>query len=163
MKVSKRQLLRIIREEAEEAVDDMDMGDGGDDGAAEETEDTDTPDATTEAALRRKIRAALLSESRGAGLFGAIGFEGLGQTARPDHARAYHGTYATTKNQKIIKPERRQRIVKEEAGGNPKDVLYKTVLPALEDAGFRGIEAFKMLRRVVQAMEDDLQAMLGPR
>ena len=156
MKVSKRQLLRIIREEAEAAAEEEAV-EGAEEGAEEEA------DAVDEARLRRKIRSALMNESRGAGLFGGIGFHGLGQTSTANHAKAYHGTYATTKQQRVIKPSSRKRVVKEQAGGDAKNVLYKTVIPALEDAGFKGIEAFKMLRRVTQIMEDDLRAMLGPR
>ena len=159
MKLSKRQLLRIIREEAEAAVEEE--AEASEDSAEDSAEESET---TTEAALRRRVRAALIKESRGAGLFGGIGFEGLGQTNQRNAAKAYHGTYSNSRNQRVVSaPTRRNRLVKEEAAGNPKDVLYKTVLPALEDAGFRGIEAFKMLRKVVQAMEADLQAMLGPR
>ena len=139
MKVSKRQLLRIIREEA---------------------------DAVDEARLRRKIRSALMNESR-AGLFGAIGFQGLGQTNHRDpgigwgreHAQQVRRDSLAGRNQQKLN----RRVVKEQAGGDAKNVLYKTVIPALEDAGFKGIEAFKMLRKVTQVMEDDLRAMLGPR
>lgn len=156
MKVSKRQLLRIIREEAEAAAEEEAV-----EGAEEEE-----ADAVDEARLRRKIRSALMNESR-AGLFGAIGFQGLGQTNHRDpgigwgreHAQQVRRDSLAGRNQQKLN----RRVVKEQAGGDAKNVLYKTVIPALEDAGFKGIEAFKMLRKVTQVMEDDLRAMLGPR
>ena len=156
MKVSKRQLLRIIREEAEAAAEEEAV-----EGAEEEE-----ADAVDEARLRRKIRSALMNESR-AGLFGAIGFQGLGQTNHRypgigwgrEHAQQVRRDSLAGRNQQKLN----RRVVKEQAGGDAKNVLYKTVIPALEDAGFKGIEAFKMLRKVTQVMEDDLRAMLGPR
>jgi len=151
MRVSKRQLLRIIREEAEAAEEAQPT----DDDAAAASDDTEEePDAKTEAAIRRRIRTALLSESRGAGLFGAIGFHGLGQTSKPDHARAYHGTYDKSKKSRVVKEAA-------PASADPKRVLYDVVLPALEQSGFSGLEAFKMVRAVAEAMEADLKGMFG--
>jgi hypothetical protein len=160
MRVSKRQLLRIIREEAAAADDaaETESTDTDDADETSSTEDDDAPVSVSEARLRRRVRRALrnqiLKESRGAGLFGAIGFEGLGQTNRANHARPYHGTYATTK---------KNRVVKEAAptGGDPKDILYNVVLPALAEAGFSGLEGFKMVRKVAEAMDADVKAMLG--
>ena len=148
MKVSKRQLLKIIREEAEAEAEDSGTSDDTTDDSEEGDEGGET---TTEAALRRKIRAALIKESRH-GLFGAIGFAGLGQTNKRDAAKAYHGTYAKT---------HKRKLVKEEAGADPKRVLYDVVLPALEQSGFSGLEAFKMVRAVAEAMEADLKGMFG--
>ena len=156
MKVSKRQLLRIIREEAEAAAEEEAV-----EGAEEEE-----ADAVDEARLRRKIRSALMNESR-AGLFGAIGFQGLGQTNHRDPGIGWGREQAQQVRRYSLAGRNQQklnrRVVKEQAGGDAKNVLYKTVIPALEDAGFKGIEAFKMLRKVTQVMEDDLRAMLGPR
>ena len=157
MRVSKKQLLRIIREEAA-AADDAAETESTDTDDAEETastEEDDAPVSVSEAKLRRRVRRALqnqmLKETR---LFGGIGFEGLGQTNRANHARAYHGTYSRP---------RKNRVVKEAApaGGDAKDILYNVVLPALAEAGFSGIEGFKMVRKVAEAMEADIKGMFG--
>ena len=160
MKVSKRQLLRIIREEAEAAAEEETETSG--DGAEESSEESET---TTEAALRRKVRAALMKESRH-GLFGAIGFAGLGQTNGRDPAAGWGREHAKQVRRDSMAARgvrsKTQVIVKEDAGGDPKRVLYDTVIPALEDAGFTGLEAFKMLRKCANQMEDDFRAMFGP-
>jgi len=156
MRVSKKQLLRIIREEAA-AADDAAETESTDTDDAEETastEEDDAPVSVSEAKLRRRVRRALQNQLKETRLFGGIGFEGLGQTNRANHARAYHGTYSRP---------RKNRVVKEAApaGGDAKDILYNVVLPALAEAGFSGIEGFKMVRKVAEAMEADVKAMLG--
>lgn len=124
MEVSKRQLLRIIREEAEKAI--------ADDAAAEEaTPDEETDEKTdeetvSEARLRKYIRKALINESA-VGLFGAIGFQGLGQTNHRNPGIGWGTDHAKKSNRR--KPKQRgnkvQFTVLENAISNAEKMLGK--------------------------------------
>jgi hypothetical protein len=61
---------------------------------------------------------------------------------------------------RIIKEEKR-KLLREASDGNPKDVFYDVILPALESAGFSGLAAFKMARDAVDAGFADMRQMFG--
>tara|TARA_R100001443_G_C3224103_1_gene146698 strand:- start:61 stop:321 length:261 start_codon:yes stop_codon:yes gene_type:complete len=70
-----------------------------------------------------------------------------------------------------ITKEQLKQIIKEELdatmdeghGGMmaPKDVFFQVIMPALESAGFRGLDAMKMAKAAVDAAFDMGSAMMG--
>lgn len=67
----------------------------------------------------------------------------------------------TKRQLKRIIKEEKSKLLREASGGNPKDVFYDVILPALESAGYKGISAFKMARDAVDAGFADMRQMFG--